>query len=70
MPTIECDFEEVELENDSGRKVDGVKATCGECGHTTESFGTGENSKKRCLVMMREECPNGMKNNFYKDSST
>ena len=34
------------------------------CQHTTESFGTGEKSVKRCLVLMRQECPEG-EENFY-----
>jgi hypothetical protein len=66
VPTVECKIEEVELENDQGRNVPGVKATCGVCGHVTESFGTGEKSRKRCLVVMRQECPEGCEN-FYKD---
>lgn len=40
----------------------------GKCGvsfrHETQSFGTSEASVRRCLALMREECPNG-ENNFY-----
>jgi ribosomal protein S27E len=61
---IHCDIEEVQLENDEGREVDGVKVTCSECGNETESFGTGPNSVRRCLVLMRDECPMGG-SNFY-----
>lgn len=64
MATIRCGIEETELENDSGRVIDGVEATCSRCGHTTESFGTGEGSIRRCLVLMREECPRG-ETNYY-----
>ena len=45
----------------------GVEATCTECGHTTQSFGDGEPSIKRCLALMREECPEGQ-SNFYVDA--
>ena len=62
--TVECQIEEVELENDNGYPVDGVRATCPKCDQQTESFGTSERSIKRCLVLLREECPNG-EDNFY-----
>lgn len=51
-----CDIEETELENDNGKYVPGVVATCQECGVTTESFGTATASIKRCMVLMREAC--------------
>ncbi len=60
---VPCDISEVELDGDSGL-VDGVCATCQRCGHETESFGTSDRSIKRCLVLMREECPEG-ESNFY-----
>jgi hypothetical protein len=59
---VTCEITETELENDEGREVEGVIATCSRCGHTTESFGTGGASIRRCL--MRDECPNG-EANFY-----
>jgi hypothetical protein len=62
---VECDIEEVELEGDYG-PVDGVCATCSRCDHQTESFGTSDASTRRCLVLMREECPFG-EDNFYVD---
>jgi hypothetical protein len=61
---VECEIHETELENDSGRTVDGVIAECSRCGHREESFGTSEASRKRCLVMLRENCPKG-ELNFY-----
>ena len=63
---VQCDVEYTELTNDSDRLVDGVVATYSRCGHATESFGTSEASVRRCLAMMREECPEG-EGNFYKD---
>jgi hypothetical protein len=52
-----------ELEGDYGTVLS-IGARCSRCGHETESFGTGESSIKRCLVLMREECPEG-ESNFY-----
>jgi len=66
MSRVACTIEETELENDRGHSVPGVCATCGECGHTTESFGVGPASRRRCLVLMREQCPND-EENFYVD---
>ena len=59
---VECEIEQVELEATNGAPVDSVRATCERCQHTTESFGTGEKSVKRCLVLMRQECPEGEEN--------
>ena len=44
----------------------GVVACCGRCGHSTTSFGTGEASVRRCLALLREECPRG-EINFYEE---
>jgi hypothetical protein len=65
---VVCDIEEVMLTNDSGYDIDGVEATCRRCGHVTESFGTDDPSIKRCLALMREECPRGQFN-FYVQGS-
>lgn len=66
---VECEIETVELEGDHGM-VDGVKATCSKCGHTTESFGTSDRSVRRCLVLMREECPEGEENYYFADDGS
>lgn len=63
---VKVGIEEQTLTNDSGRQIEGVVATCGQCGHQTESFGTGPNSRRRCLALLREECPEEQ-NNFYVD---
>lgn len=62
---VKCDIEFTELENDNGRLIESVVATCSRCDNTTESFGTGTASIKRCLVMMREECPEGEENYYW-----
>jgi hypothetical protein len=61
---VEVAVEEVELEDDHGRPIDGLSVCCGRCGHTVEVFGTSDSSIKRGCVMLREECPKGEKN-FY-----
>jgi hypothetical protein len=64
MAKINCDVELTDVENDNGTDSDGVVLTCQECDHQTESCGTGPRSIRRCLALMREECPNDA-NNFY-----
>lgn len=64
MARVECTVEEVDLTNDHGRTVRGVRVTCGECGHQVESFGTTDRSKTRCFMLLKEECPEAQKN-FY-----
>lgn len=64
---VECEVSFTELETDSGRMIDGVEVTCSRCGHTTESYGDGEDSIKRCLALLREECPRGEKNFYVSD---
>lgn len=61
-----CTIQETELENDEGILVESVQAVCQHCDHETESFGTSEASRRRCLVLMREECPLA-EENFYVD---
>jgi hypothetical protein len=61
---IACSIDFAELENDDGFPLDSVCATCSRCGHETESFGTSDRSIRRCLVLMREECPE-RESNFY-----
>lgn len=60
---VECEIEETTLEGDY-REMEGVTATCSRCGHESESYGISDASIKRCLVLLREQCPNG-EQNFY-----
>jgi hypothetical protein len=64
---IHCEVEEIELEGDYG-DVPSVQATCSDCGHETTSFGTSDASVRRCLVVMREECPK-RRSNLYVSGS-
>ena len=62
---VPCEVHETELEGDYGM-VDGVEVVCSRCGHFTESFGTGPASIRRCLALLREECPK-KERNFYEE---
>lgn len=53
-------------DEDDGHEGPGVEATCLECNHKTQSFGQTDRSIRRCLVLMRDECPAGLEN-FYVD---
>ena len=61
---VTATIEEVALEGDYSDESPGVVARCSRCGHEVESYGTGEGSVKRCLVLLREECPED-EANFY-----
>ncbi len=63
---VKVEIEEVDLDADEGGVVPGVRATCSDCGHETESYGQGPKSRRRCLALMREECEEGLEN-FYVD---
>lgn len=64
MAKIEVEISYVDIENEQGILLPSVQANCTKCGHITESFGTSERSVKRCLVLLKEECPESS-NNFY-----
>ena len=64
---VEAIITEEELEGDYST-IEGVVAICTRCDHQTESFGTSDASIKRCLVLLREECPQG-EQNFYVEES-
>lgn len=61
---VECTVEEKQLDGERG-PIDGVEVTCGRCGHTEESCGTSDRSIKRCLVLLRENCPEGWANYYF-----
>lgn len=67
---IPCTVEYVDdMEDDAGAPCrQGVVVTCSECEHCTESFGQGPASVKRCLALLREECPEGG-DNYYVDEN-
>ena len=60
---IECSVDYATLDGNYG-DVEGIQVTCPRCGHATESFGTSAASVRRCMALLREECPRG-ETNFY-----
>lgn len=64
MAKIECEVEHTEQENDHGNMQQCTVVTCGECGHVERSWGVSEGSQKRCLILLKENCPRG-ETNFY-----
>jgi hypothetical protein len=64
MAKVHCEIEEIYIPNDYGQEIESVEATCGRCGHTTQCYGRYDRSRKRCLILMQEECPSG-EDNYY-----
>lgn len=67
--TIKCSINEMDVSDGCGNSGYGVQAHCSRCGYETESFGTEEPSRKRCLALLREGCPKGEKNRYVEDFS-
>lgn len=61
---VECTAQEVMVENLRGNDIPSVRVTCSRCGHTTSSYGIMQSSINRCLLLLRQQCPEG-ENNFY-----
>jgi hypothetical protein len=67
MARVKVEIEGVDdIEDGDGGERKGVRATCSRCDHVTESFGVGSKSRIRCILLMKEECPNN-EENFYID---
>jgi len=56
MSEKKCEITYTTTENDDGREVDSVIATCIVCGAETSAFGQSDGSIKSCLARMRDEC--------------
>lgn len=65
MAIVYCKITYDTDENDSGIEVDCVWAKCPRCGHQEMAWGDGEDSVKRALVTLRENC-RCRSNDFYK----
>ena len=63
---VPCEILTGQEEGDTGAMVNCVYANCSKCGHETMSFGDSDASVRRCLALLREECPRG-ESNFYVD---
>ena len=68
MPEIPCDVEKVDINNEKDQPVPSICLTCTKCGHQTESYGQRGRSLRRCLAMMKEECPRDEKNFYTTDT--
>jgi hypothetical protein len=66
---VECEVNYEELEGEHG-PIDGVIVTCGKCGHEVQSFGTGGASVRRCLAMLRNNCPRNEDNYYIADDGS
>ncbi len=64
MAKIKCTIAFDSEENDYGTESPCVRVICSKCQHETTSFGDSDASVKRCLALLKEECPRGEKN-FY-----
>jgi hypothetical protein len=64
---VTCSIDYCELENDDGRAIDSVSVTCSRCDHETQSYGDSSASVRRCLLLMRDECPRGERNWYIAD---
>jgi hypothetical protein len=68
MARVKVEIEGVDdIKDDDGGERKGVRATCSECDHVTESFGVGPKSRIRCIMLMKEECPQNQEN-YYVDA--
>ncbi len=65
---VPAEVSAADIENDSGGFQPGVVADCTRCGHQTTSFGESAASVRRCLALLREECPEG-EENYYVDAA-
>lgn len=63
-PPVVCAIDYTYAENESGNEQECVVAECSECEHVEQSWGHGDKSVRRCLVLMGQNCPEGA-NNFY-----
>jgi hypothetical protein len=65
--TVNCEVQEVTLYSQTGRPISGVRVVCSRCEHEAETFGTGQASVRRCLALLREECPTEEDNYYVAD---
>lgn len=64
--SVLCSVAYVDLEGDNGPQA-GVEVTCNRCKHTAESFGEGPESIRRCLALLRDDCPRNEKNWYVEE---
>ena len=47
--------------------TDGLRLTCGRCGHYVDVLGITDRSARRGACLLRDECPNGESNLYDVD---
>jgi hypothetical protein len=63
--TVVCVIDNTYAENEREFDQECVVAECSACGHQEQSWGHGDKSVRRCLVLMGQNCPEGRSDNFY-----
>jgi len=63
MPPVGCKVKYTQLPDENGKVRDAVVVTCTKCGQSTDSWGHGDASVRRCFKILHMECH---ENNFYK----
>ena len=61
---VVCVIDYTYRENEREFDQECVVAECSACGHTEQSWGHGDKSVRRCLVLMGQNCPRNA-DNFY-----
>jgi hypothetical protein len=61
---VECEVEEIDLEDENGRPVPSVCIKCSRCDHEATAYGRGERSIRKAAMSLRDDCPND-EDNFY-----
>jgi len=61
---IKCRIHKTIWERHKAGRYDSTRATCSICNNSTFSYGSGDGSVKRCLVLLKNSCPIGS-NHFY-----
>jgi len=64
MSIVKCIIDYSTTENNNGYETDCMFVECKKCAYETMSYGHSEESIKRCLALMNEECPEN-ESNFY-----
>lgn len=50
--------------------VESIEAECSRCGNSQFSYGTGQASERRSLLMLRKTCPEGESNLYISCSDS
>lgn len=61
---VKCRIHKTIWERHKAGRYDSTRATCSVCNNSTSSYGSGDKSVNRCLVLLKNSCPIGA-NHFY-----